>query len=254
LTRFNVSAPPIAPKSDIPAPVPGAPSRFDEELADVFVHEGGNDDDPRDPGGRTSRGILQREWDVWRQTRPTLPADVWDAPQNEVDAIYHAKYWDLLRCDELPAGVDYVVFDYGVNSGIARSAKVLQGFVGVTADGEIGPETIAATAKAGPIKLINQICDQRLAFYQGLKTWPTFGKGWSTRIREVRATAVTMAKAAPPKEVPVTEPATPTPVSPATPAPTPVQPAAPPTAPVVDQGARSAEGLLPAKPQNKRSF
>jgi Glycosyl hydrolase 108 len=91
-----------------------AASSYGEALARLLVHEGGNDDDPRDPGGRTSRGILQREWDVWRRGHPGLPADVWRAPQNQVEAIYRQNYWNALRCDDLPAGVDYAVFDYGV--------------------------------------------------------------------------------------------------------------------------------------------
>ena len=174
-----------------------AASSYGEALARLLVHEGGNDDDPRDPGGRTSRGILQREWDAWRRTRPGLPTDVWRAPQDQVEAIYRQKYWDALRCDDLPAGVDYAVFDYGVNSGIGRAAKVLQRLVGTAVDGEVGPDTIAAAARANAGKLIEAICDERLAFLQGLRTWPTFGKGWTRRVREVRAAALAM-NAAPP--------------------------------------------------------
>jgi len=168
-------------------------AQFEKCVALLLVHEGGNDDDPRDPGGRTSRGILQREWDAWRQSHPGLPSDVWQAPQDQVLAIYRAKYWDAMSCDDLPAGVDYAVFDYGVNSGIGRGAKVLQRIVGTDVDGEIGPLTIAATARVEPRGLIGQICDERLAFLQGLGTWPVFGNGWSRRVREVRAAALEMA-------------------------------------------------------------
>src|SRR5262245_35115614 len=173
-----------------------AASSYNEALARLLVHEGGNDDDPRDPGGRTSRGILQREWDVWRRSRPGLPADVWRAPQDQVEAIYRQNYWNALRGDDLPAGVDYAVFDYGVNSGIGRAAKVLQRLVVTAVDGEVGPDTVAATKRANAAALIEAICDERLAFLQGLRTWPTFGKGWSRRVREVRAAA--RALAAPP--------------------------------------------------------
>ncbi len=172
-----------------------ATQRFNDCVALVLRDEGGNDDDPRDPGGRTSRGITQREWDAWRQMHPGLPADVWQAPQDQVLAIYHEKYWNVLQCDQLPAGVDYAVFDYGVLSGVGRSAKILQGFVGVAVDGEIGPITIAATARASAAGLIGQICDERLAFMQSLSTWPTFGHGWTNRVQGVRAAALRMASA-----------------------------------------------------------
>ena len=134
----------------------------------TLVSEGGNDDDPRDPGGRTSRGITQNEWNNWRASHPGLPADVWQAPQEQVEAIYWLNYWNALACDQLPAGVDYCVFDYGVNSGNSRAAVALQQFVGTTVDGEIGPLTIAAAAKADPASLVGKICDQRLAFLKGL--------------------------------------------------------------------------------------
>jgi lysozyme family protein len=167
-------------------------SNFTKCLPPLLKHEGGNDDDPRDPGGRTSRGILQREWNVWRASHPGLPPDVWEAPQDQIEAIYKQKYWDVLQCDELPSGVDYAVFDYGVNSGNSRAAKVLQRCVGADVDGEIGPLTISATLRVNPKTLVGQICDERLAFLKGLPTWPTFGGGWSRRVSEVRAAAETM--------------------------------------------------------------
>lgn len=175
---------------------PGA-QRFATCIALVLRDEGGNDDDPRDPGGRTSRGILQREWDAWRETHPGLPSDVWQAPQDQVLAIYREKYWNALSCDDLPAGVDYAVMDYGVNSGIVRTAKILQRFVGAQVDGEIGPQTIAATAVHDPATLVKQICDERLTFLQGLNTWATFGRGWTRRVQGVRSAALGMVEAAP---------------------------------------------------------
>ncbi len=174
------------------APANPASQRFADCVARVLKSEGGNDDDPRDPGGRTSRGILQREWNEWLRTHPGLPADVFDAPQDEIVAIYHEKYWNVLSCADLPAGVDYAVFDYGVNSGNDRSAKALQSFAGVEADGQIGPKTIEATASLDPTTLVNQICTQRLAFLRALDTWPTFGKGWTARVQGVRTAALAM--------------------------------------------------------------
>jgi len=180
-----------------------AVKNFDVCIGPLLEHEGGNDDDPQDPGGRTSRGITQREWDVWRRSRLGLPSDVWNAPQTEVLKIYKQNYWDKMRCDDLPAGVDYAVFDYGVNSGVGRAAKVLQGLVGVEQDGEIGPQTIAAASTSPPVGTVNSISVERLNFLRGLSTWPRFGRGWTTRVNDVKALALKMAagsvgKAAPP--------------------------------------------------------
>src|SRR4029077_7081746 len=111
----------------------------------LLVHEGGNDDDPRDPGGRTSRGILQSEYNNYRRTHPGLPSDVWDAPDSAVADIYKHSYWDVVQADQLPPGVDYAVFDYAVNSGPRKAAKALQEAVGTNPDGIIGPITLGAT-------------------------------------------------------------------------------------------------------------
>ncbi len=201
------SGPPLpgdgSAKPSGPPPV-SKPDHFPACIPLTLQWEGGNDDDPRDPGGRTSRGIIQREWNVWRQSHPGLPADVWQAPQDQVVAIYRESYWNVLACDQLPAGVDYCVFDYGVNSGNARAAAVLQQVVGTTVDGEIGPLTIAATTQADAAVLVNKICDQRLAFLRGLSTWRTFGAGWTRRVEGVRkqATAMIGAPMAPAEKLP----------------------------------------------------
>jgi lysozyme family protein len=50
--------------------------------------------------------------------------------------------------------------------------------------------------------LINEICDGRLAFLKGLNTWPTFGKGWSRRVADVRKHALAMLEDMPAKPVP----------------------------------------------------
>ena len=166
-------------------------SSYDEALRRVLVHEGGYSNHPSDPGGPTNRGITIHDARAYWKTQATA-ADVRSMPVEVAKDIYRSKYWDAMRCDDLPAGVDYAVFDYGVNSGIGRAVRVLQRLVGTDVDGEIGPNTIAATARTAAVKLINQICDERLAFLQGLETWGVFGKGWGRRVREVRVAALAM--------------------------------------------------------------
>jgi len=120
-------------------------------------------------------------------------ADVRAMTIDEAKAIYRDRYWNAMRGDDLPPGVDYCVFDYGVNSGVGRAAKVLQRLVGAGVDGTIGDVTLAAVRSADAEQLINRICDERLAFLQGLSTWGVFGNGWGRRVREVRTAALAMA-------------------------------------------------------------
>ena len=139
----------------------------------------------------TNLGVTKKVWEEWvghpvdeTTMRALGPADV--AP------LYKANYWDKIKGDDLPAGVDYVCFDLAVNSGVGRAAKTLQKAVGVTADGAIGPATMAAVGTQNPRTLATEVCEIRLAFLQSLPTWGTFGKGWGRRVQEVEKTAFEM--------------------------------------------------------------
>lgn len=164
-------------------------ANFDASLAHVLKHEGGFVNHPRDPGGATNRGVTQAVYDLWRADHGLPIQSVEHVTPAEVMAIYKKRYWDALKCDQLPAGLDYCLFDFGVNSGVGRAARFLQDALGVLADGKIGPVTIAA-AKAYPaLALVDRICDMRLAFLKKLRTYRTFGKGWSRRVADVRVKA-----------------------------------------------------------------
>jgi lysozyme family protein len=165
-------------------------------LARLLTHEGGYTNHPADPGGPTNFGITIYDYRKYVQPGATA-ADVRAMRVEEAKRIYRAKYWDAQRCDELPAGVDDCVFDYGVNSGIGRSKKVLQRVVGVKDDGVLGPQTMQAVAAREPRAIINAICDERLKFLHALKTWLVFGKGWGRRVAEVRTFSLQLAAASP---------------------------------------------------------
>lgn len=167
-------------------------SNWKPSLAAVLKSEGGNDDDPLDHGGRTSRGITQREYDAWRTSlnRPTL--DVWKAPQSDIEAIYHDEYWNPY-CDAMPIGVDYCFFNTRVLAGPHRAAVLLQQALGITADGRIGPITRQAVAGVAPEAFINRFAGVSTNFYRGLHQ-PRFTKGWLNRVENVRQTSLRMVK------------------------------------------------------------
>jgi lysozyme family protein len=171
---------------------------FNSSLKRVLVHEGGYSNDKDDPGGPTMWGITHIDYDAFRRLRGLPVQDVRHMSVNERDAIYRKKYWTGSRCDDLPSGVDYCVFDGSVNSGVAQSVKWLQRALGVTADGHIGDHTLLAAKEADPDHLVQSVCDQRQRFLQSLRTFKTFGKGWTRRVNDVRATALGMTVAGEP--------------------------------------------------------
>lgn len=160
---------------------------FAKSLSAVLVHEGGWSNHPKDPGGATMKGVIQRVYDGYRKRKGLPLRSVARIETAELREIYKAQYWDVVRGDDLPAGVDYVVFDGAVNSGPSQSAKWLQRALGtVKVDGEIGEATLAAVA-AHPDhdRLIAAICDRRMAFLKALRTWGDFGRGWTSRVAGV---------------------------------------------------------------------
>jgi len=164
---------------------------FDKSLAELLKHEGGFVNHPSDPGGATNLGVTQAVWEDWID-RTVSEENMKALTPAKVAPLYREMYWDRVKGDKLPSGVDYCVFDAAVNSGASRAAKWLQTTVGAVADGAIGEQTLKQVLLTNPLMLIDKYSSNRLAFLQRLSTWPTFGKGWERRVEEVRVTALKM--------------------------------------------------------------
>lgn len=168
-------------------------SNFDRALSLVLQYEGGFTDDRRDPGNWTGGkvGVGQLNGTKKGIAAASFPhLDIKNLTDAQIAEIYRAKYWNRVRGDELPSGIDLSTMDGGVNSGPARSVRWLQAVLGETQDGAVGPITLDAARKADAPKTIKAHCAKRLGFVQSLAIWNTFGKGWSRRIANVEATAL----------------------------------------------------------------
>jgi lysozyme family protein len=157
---------------------------FDTCVAFTLREEGGYVDNPADPGGATNMGITLVTLRQYTDDPQIGATQVQEMSVRTARAIYRALYWNPLRADALPRGVDLSVFDMGVNAGTWRSARLLQhalGFTGDEVDGCIGPETLGATAKFDPRALVDDLAERQAAFYRGLAEFPIFGRGWLNR-------------------------------------------------------------------------
>ena len=161
---------------------------FDQCFKITLVYEGGFSDHPKDPGGMTNLGVTRAVWEDYLN-RDVTEAEMRALTPDIVKPLYKAKYWDAIRGDDLPSGLDAVVYDFAVNSGPARAAKFLQRLVGATEDGKIGPGTLKLVGEHNANDLIEKMCEARLRFLQGLSTFPTFGKGWTDRVAKLEAVA-----------------------------------------------------------------
>lgn len=176
---------------------------FARALSLVLKSEGGWSDHPSDPGGATMKGVTLANFR--RFVKPNATKDDLRKITDELVAVvYRRFYWDAVLGAELPDGVDYAVFDYAVNSGPGRAIQHLQEVVGAKVDGKIGPETIRKTKAIMNATVINDLCDRRMRFLRGLKTWGTFGKGWTSRVSAVRVGALRMVLNKPSETIVVT--------------------------------------------------
>ena len=155
-------------------------SNFAKCLELVLHHEGGYVNHPKDPGGATNKGVTQKVYDGYRKVKARPPQSVKFISDSELEAIYKLQYWDAVKADLLPTGLDYAVFDLAVNSGVGRASKYLQRVLGVPQDGMIGAQTLGAVYNTK--KHINDLCDLRMSFLRQLKNFATFGKGWTRRV------------------------------------------------------------------------
>jgi len=166
-------------------------SNFDKCLHMLLEHEGGYVNHPSDPGGMTNLGVTKRVYDEWIG-RESTEQEMRDLKPEDVAPIYRKNYWSRLRLDDVGSGIDWSLFDFSVNSGPSRPAKALQRAVGAVADGAIGPKTLQLVAEKDPEFVIDYIYTVRQAFYESLRTFDTFGRGWTRRNKETLEQALSM--------------------------------------------------------------
>lgn len=166
---------------------------FQKSLELILKSEGGFSNDPRDPGGTTNLGVTNGSWQAWLK-RPVSKTEMRSLTPEIVAPFYKTQYWDACRCDELPLGIDYAVFDFAINSGTHQASKLLQEALGVNADGVIGPQTLTAVSNYGVSELTELFSEKKELFYRSLRTFAAFGKGWLNRVVDVQKNVEQMTK------------------------------------------------------------
>lgn len=138
-------------------------NNFDKCLAFTLLYEGGWSDNPHDPGGATMKGITLRTYShvLGRQASIT---ELRNIPSSVVADIYRRDYWDYIKGDILPAGVDLIAFDIAVNMGVGRANQFM-----------------ARAHNLPQLALIHSLDRQRIGFWRILRSWLYFSRGWLAR-------------------------------------------------------------------------
>jgi lysozyme family protein len=163
-------------------------SNYNLSFRAVLKFEGGFSNDAHDPGGATNLGIIQREYNAYRDKKGLDQQSVRLITQDEANEIYKIQYWDWLRLDDFPAGIDFAIFDAAVNNGVGAAPKFAQrasnkvSGSNLVVDGHLGLLSRAAIFACQPEAFIDAFCDERLRYDRGLKIWRYFGGGWTKRV------------------------------------------------------------------------
>jgi len=169
---------------------------WNESFEMVIAHEGGFTNDQRDTGnhlpdgrqGSTMLGCTQANWEAYVGHKVTQD-DMKKLTKDDVKPLYKKNYWDAVRGDELPTGVDYAAFDFAINAGPSASRKMIQRALGVTADGAFGPITMTMIEKADAKDLMHKFSEAKTNFYKSLGNFNVYGKGWLRRVADVQTVA-----------------------------------------------------------------
>ncbi len=194
-TFVHQPAPPAVP---IPAPAsapenPSLMAQFQTAYDIVRRHEGGFQKMPEDSGNYNSRGqLVGTNWGINAQVyenylkRPPTEQDMRAMPRPTALVIFKQLYWDRIKGDEIrDQQVANILFDGHVNHG-RWGIQMMQGVLGLTRDGIVGPMTLSAINRANPFTLFNAYKKARIAGYHDLvRRRPKdqrFLKGWLIRI------------------------------------------------------------------------
>lgn len=160
-------------------------------------YEGGYGWNAKDTGGPTKYGItcfdLAEHRGQKMSSMSTWAPIVQAMTLAEAEDIYRTKYATALRYNDLPAGVDVEMFDYGVNSGVARPLRVVRAILNVPGPAKMDQPLLDAIKKADPTKLVEAISAERLHFMHAIRggsAWAEFGGGWGSRVADLRAYAL----------------------------------------------------------------
>lgn len=144
----------------------------------IIEIEGGDEyvNNLNDPGGETKYGISKRSY-------PEL--NIQTLTKHMAQVIYKTDYWNKIRGDDLPTGLDLLLMDTAINCGVKTAVMMLQGAVRAREDGIFGPKTMKKLQATHLSDVISEIVARRGVYYASIDTFTHFGLGWMRRLARV---------------------------------------------------------------------
>ena len=171
-------------------------------------YEGGYGWNGADPGGPTKYGITcydlaehrSQKMDSMARWAPIVQA----MQLSEAEDIYATKYAAGLHYNDIAAGPDACMMDYGVNSGNSRPILVARAITGTKGTG-MDQALVNAINKYDAKGFVQLMCGERLRFMHAIRggaSWQQFGKGWGARVADLNAYCLHLASGGIPAQAP----------------------------------------------------
>ena len=184
-----------------------AAETFDLVIDLLLESEGGFSNRPtkEDPGGPTNLGITLNTFRAYHDDPGLSSVHLAAITIDHAKEIYREFYWEPIRADKIPAGLDYAVFDFAVNSGPGRAVRELQAVLDTKRDGVVGVNTLRAIKNfpGGVMHLLTRYAEARLEFMQSLSNWPYNKNGWTRRVDTVLTESQRLSQGVRPEEATV---------------------------------------------------
>lgn len=143
---------------------------------------------PDGSGFHTNKGICWMTFKAVFGSSPEAVKKFYTMNDEDWGKVYKGLFWDKMRGDEIKSQkVADIIVHWAWGSGQSIPSKTIQNIVGVTADGNIGPKTVAAINAMDEATLVAKLKDRNYAFYEGLVVQPKYAmyrKGWFNRLNE----------------------------------------------------------------------
>lgn len=151
--------------------------------------EGGFANDPVDLGGATNSGITLATFQHYYGIDKDAD-DLRRMTETQWKHIFLDGFWEKCKCDSIvDLSVAYMLCDFAWHSGVKNAVKSVQGVVGVTQDGIMGPQTLKAINAQNGEKLFYRFFKARQDFlYNLIKRRPSYKKyelGFMRRLFEL---------------------------------------------------------------------
>lgn len=171
-------------------------AQFKIAFQKMLIHEGGYSNDPIDLGGETYKGIARNahpSWSGWtiidkHKKQSGFPAslDKDTQLQEMIEQFYLTNFWTPLNADNIQSQTSAdSIFDFGVNTGVKTSVRLVQTIVGTKTDGIIGKQTLEKLNNYNPLDFQTAFTLAKIKYYIAItKKRPANKKflyGWITR-------------------------------------------------------------------------